>query len=66
MFGSCKWFLSFRVFYKNPVYTSPLPQTCYTPRPSYFFNFITSPFVQKMYIFVSFMYAVIHCLVESS
>jgi hypothetical protein len=37
-------------------------------RPAYLIFSILAPlpFVQKMYIFVSFMYAVIHCLVESS
>jgi hypothetical protein len=32
--GSFKWFLSLRFPHQNPVYTSPLPHTCYTSRPS--------------------------------
>ena len=31
--GSSKWFLSPRFPHQNPVYASPLPHTCYIPRP---------------------------------
>ena len=33
--GSRKWSLSLRFPNQNPVYASPLPHTCYIPRPSY-------------------------------
>ena len=33
--GSAKWFLSLGFPNQNPVYTSPLPHTCYMPRPSH-------------------------------
>ena len=31
---SSKWFLSLRFPHQNPIYTSPLPHTCYTPSSS--------------------------------
>ena len=34
--GSSKWSFSLRFPHQNPVYTSPLPHTCYIPRPSNF------------------------------
>ena len=37
--GSPKWSLSFRFTHQNPVYASPLPHTCYMPRPFYFSRF---------------------------
>jgi len=30
-----KWSLSLRIPHQNPVYSSPLPHTCYLPRPSH-------------------------------
>jgi len=33
--GSSKWSLSLRCPQKNPVYTYPLPHTCYIPRQSH-------------------------------
>ena len=33
--GSPNWSLSLRFPHQNPVYTSPLPHTCYTPHPSH-------------------------------
>jgi len=33
--GSPKLFLYLRFPHQNPVYTSPLPHTCYMPRPSH-------------------------------
>jgi hypothetical protein len=33
--GSPQWSLSLRVFHQNPVHASPLPHTCYMPRPSH-------------------------------
>ena len=38
---SSKWSSSIRFLHKNPVYTSPLPHTCYMPRPPHSFNLIT-------------------------
>ena len=35
MRGSPKWFLSLRFPHQNPVCTTPLPNTCYIPRPSH-------------------------------
>ena len=40
--GSSKWSLSLRVPHPNPVYTFPLPRTCYMPCPCHFF-LILSP-----------------------
>jgi hypothetical protein len=37
--GSSKWPLSFSFPNQNPVCTSPLPHTCYLPRPSHSFLF---------------------------
>ena len=33
--GSCKWSLSLRFLRQNPVYASPLPCICHTPRQSH-------------------------------
>ena len=33
--GYSKCFLSLSLHHQNPVYTSPLPHTCYLPRPSH-------------------------------
>ena len=33
--GCSKWSLSLKFSYQNPVYTSPLPHTCYMPRSSH-------------------------------
>jgi hypothetical protein len=35
MHGSSNWFLFLRFSHQNPVYTSPLPHTCYMPRLSH-------------------------------
>ena len=37
--GSYKWSLSLKFPHQKPVYTSPLPHTCYMPRPFYFSRF---------------------------
>src|SRR5215470_11504769 len=37
--GSPKWAPSLRSPHRNPVCTSPLPHTCYMPRPSHSFRF---------------------------
>ena len=37
--GSPKWSFSLRASTKNPVYASPLPHTCYMPRPSHYSRF---------------------------
>jgi hypothetical protein len=33
---SSKWSLSFRFSHPNPIYASPLPHTCYMPRPAHY------------------------------
>jgi len=38
--GSSKWFRSLRFPHQNPVYTSPLPHTCYLPCPSHLLDLI--------------------------
>ena len=40
MSRSSKWSLSLRFHHQNPVYTSPFPRTCYTPRPSHYSRFV--------------------------
>jgi hypothetical protein len=35
MLGSSKWYLFLRFHYQYPVYTSPLPHTCYISRQSH-------------------------------
>jgi len=37
--GSSKWSLSLRFPHQNPVYTFPLPHTCYKPRSSHYSRF---------------------------
>jgi hypothetical protein len=39
--GSSKWSLFFTFPHQNPVYASPLPHTCYMPRPSHFLDLNT-------------------------
>jgi len=36
--GSSKWSRTLRFPHQNPVYASPLPHTCYMPRPSHSFR----------------------------
>ena len=36
---SSKWFPSLKFPHQNPVYNSPVPHTCYMPRPSHSFRF---------------------------
>jgi hypothetical protein len=38
---SSKWSPSCRFLHQNPLYTSPLPNMCYMPRPSHSFYLIT-------------------------
>ena len=37
--GSPKWSLSLRFPHQNPVFASPIPHTCYMPRPSHSYRF---------------------------
>jgi len=47
--GSPKCYLSLRFPHQNPVYTSPLPHTCYMPRPSHSSDFITRTILGEQY-----------------
>ena len=60
--GSPKWSLSLRFPHQSPVYASPLPHTCYIPRPSHSSRFdrpnsigsavqIINPLVLKLEIY---------------
>jgi len=72
--GSSKWSLSLRFSHQNPVYTSPLPHTCYMHRTSHSYRFdhqnntrvgtlivatIYLQLIQNRYMFRSF--TVLHC-----
>ena len=39
--GSSKWSLSFKFPHQTPVYASPLPHTCYMPRPSHSSRYVS-------------------------
>jgi len=52
--GSPKWSLSLRFPHKNPVYTSPLPHTCYMPRQLILLYFITRTIFGKQYRSLTF------------
>ena len=47
--GSSKWSLSLRFPDKNPVYTSPLPDTCYMPRPYHLSRFDDPKILDEQY-----------------
>ena len=51
--GSPKWSLTLRYPHQNPVYASPLPHMCYTPRPSHFLDFITRTIFDEQYRLLS-------------
>jgi len=47
--GSPQWSLSPRFPNQNPAHTSPLPHTCYTPRPSHSLDFTTRTILGEKY-----------------
>ena len=49
MSGSPKWSLSRRFPHQNPVYASPLPHTCYMPRPAHSSCFVTRTVLGEEY-----------------
>jgi len=47
--GSSKWSVSLRFPYQNPVYTFPLPHTCYMSHPLIFLDLITRTILGEWY-----------------
>ena len=45
--GSPQWSLSLRFPHQNPVYASPLPHTCYIPRPSHSSRFYHPKYIGR-------------------
>ena len=67
MFGSSKWSLSLRFPHQNPVYTFPLPHTCYVFCPSHFFDLITRTILGEVYrSWSSSLWRFLHSPVTSS
>ena len=65
--GSPKWSLSLKFPHQNPVYTYPLPHTCYMPRLPILLDFITRKMLGEEYRSLSSsLYSFLHILVTAS
>ena len=65
LLGLASGLFPLRFFYRNPVYTSPLPPTCYVPRPSHF-NLIAQIFGEEGRSLSSLLCSFLHSPFTSS